>query len=459
MKNIINKTITMLAVLLLLASTACEEQLTEMNENPFGIPLDDGNVNLLMPTVLGPIAMNYLGLGTNEFSGAMQHTQKSGWAGSHNYFDWNGRGWESYYDALRTNKRMMINAEEAGFVFHQAVGLTMRALIFGQIADYWGDAPLTEALRGDEGEEFIQPAFDSQENIYAAVLADLQAAVNLFATGDDTGLQPSADVYFGGDMSQWQKFANSLIIRYSVRISEKNSSAAQSNVESVVSSGNFITSYEDDAYMDITGGANDQWPLQYDNETSSTRWMSCEKLIDQLSATNDPRRDVWFAPVQVKWVEDLSISGYDEDVILVDGIPEPIANWADWIDYQGVDATFTRRFNPNDTTFDTRDFIGVPAGTTQDSVHTFNGNPVGGQGRHNIHVSMLTPTFMVGDASPGDLLRASLLTASEMHFTLAEMALKGWNVGDAQTHYEEGIRNSLEVWGLGDQYDSFIQEV
>ena len=131
MKKIINKTGMMLLAVLFLATTACEEQLTEMNRDPFGIPLEEGNVNLLMPTVLGPVAMRYLGLGSNEFSGAMQHTQKSGWAGSHNYFDWNGRGWEGYYDALRTNKRMIINAQEAGFVFHEAVGLTMRAFITG----------------------------------------------------------------------------------------------------------------------------------------------------------------------------------------------------------------------------------------------------------------------------------------------------------------------------------------
>ena len=154
------------------------------------------------------------------------------------------------YTDLQNGKGM--NAEEAGFVFHQAVGLTMRAWVFGRIADQWGDAPLTEALRGDEGEEYIQPTFDSQENIYNAVLADLKAAADLFATGDDTGVQSSADIYFGGDMSKWEKFANSLIIRFSVRISEKNSSAAQANVESVVSGGKFITSYEDDAYMDIT---------------------------------------------------------------------------------------------------------------------------------------------------------------------------------------------------------------
>jgi hypothetical protein len=163
--------------------------------------------------------------------------------------------------------------------------------------------------------------------------------------------------------------------------------------------------------------------------------------------------------VQVRWVEDLSITGFDDGVILVDGVPEPIANWSNWIDYQGVNATFTRRFNPNDTTFDTRAFIGVPAGTTQDSIHAFNGNVVGGQGRHNIHVSMMTNTFMDGKATSGDLLQARLLSAAEMHFTLAEMALKGWSVGNAQSHYEAGVLNSLQNWGVGGQYNAFIQEV
>src|SRR5690606_36809508 len=58
------------------------------------------------------------------------------------------------------------------------------------------------------------------------------------------------------------------------------------------------------------------------------------------------------------------------------------------------------------------------------------------------------------------LLQTRTLSAAEMHFTLAELAFKGWNVGGtAEEHYMAGIQNSLQTWGVGDQFASFYPNV
>ncbi len=42
-----------------------------------------------------------------------------------------------------------------------------------------------------------------------------------------------------------------------------------------------------------------------------------------------------------------------------------------------------------------------------------------------------------------------LMTAAEAHFLLAEAALRGWDVGgDAETHYENGVRSSFDQFGV-----------
>ncbi|SHL81914.1 Starch-binding associating with outer membrane [Chitinophaga jiangningensis] len=41
-----------------------------------------------------------------------------------------------------------------------------------------------------------------------------------------------------------------------------------------------------------------------------------------------------------------------------------------------------------------------------------------------------------------------LMTYSEVEFILAEAAARGWNVGDAKTHYENGVRASIDYWRL-----------
>ena len=51
-----------------------------------------------------------------------------------------------------------------------------------------------------------------------------------------------------------------------------------------------------------------------------------------------------------------------------------------------------------------------------------------------------------------------MLTASDVHFTLAEAALRGWaGAGSAQEHYEAGVRASFGYWGAGGA-DDYLQD-
>jgi hypothetical protein len=93
----------------------------------------------------------------------------------------------------------------------------------------------------------------------------------------------------------------------------------------------------------------------------------------------------------------------------------------------------------------------VPAGLIQPD--TYNNNPTPGQTVQNQHVSQLAEIYR---GSSGGLLRARLASSAEASFILAEAALKGWSVGTAQANYNAGIKNSLETWGVGSQYDAFI---
>ena len=140
-----------------------------------------------MPTVMRGVANSYLDLGIMDLAGTMQHTQKTGWYSSHNSYDWAPRDWSPWYGYERSNKLIYERAVELNWPFHQAVALTMRSFIYGTITDLWGDAPYTEAVKGDKGSELVQPVFDTQDVIYAGIIEDLKTASALFATGDITG--------------------------------------------------------------------------------------------------------------------------------------------------------------------------------------------------------------------------------------------------------------------------------
>ena len=106
-----------------------------------------------------------------------------------------------------------------------------------QLVDTFGDIPYTEAL-GDE----TLPAYDDAEAIYLSLLDRLDATIpNLTGTGFT-----SADNIYGGDMTAWNKFANSLKLKLGIRLSDFNTSLSQTIVEEAYSAGVF-TSNADNA--------------------------------------------------------------------------------------------------------------------------------------------------------------------------------------------------------------------
>ncbi len=447
----------------LIIFSACED-LSEINVNENGVSQSAANPNLLMPTVMQGVANSYLDLGIMDIAGTMQHTQKTGWYTGHNSYDWTPRDWAPWYGYQRSNKLIYERAVELNWPFHQAVALTMKSFIYGTITDLWGDAPYTEAVKGDEGSEFVQPTFDTQDIIYAAIIEDLKQASSLFATGDATGISSTYDIYYAGDMEKWQKFANSLLLRYYMRISEKNPSAAKSGIEQIYSSGIFISAASDDATMAYIGAnASNAFPTGLtDDGTKFRNAKACVTLLDNLVANNDPRKEVWFAPVRVQWVEDLALGTKVDEFIRKNGVLTAKKDIKDeeYRKEKQADPTvvYTRHFNPTLFGADEQKpvaspYVGIPPGIIQPDY--FNFNPTPGQTVENQHVSQYDDIYR-GLAGP--LLKARLISAAETHFILAEAALKGWAAGNAETNYNNGVKSSLDTWTVGGNFASYIAQ-
>ncbi|SHO60939.1 SusD/RagB family nutrient-binding outer membrane lipoprotein [Algoriphagus zhangzhouensis] len=437
--------------------TACDDKLDELNINPYGIDPTEVNPNLLLPGILASAAQSYTDLGVNNLAGAVQHTQKNGWFTGHNNYSWEDAGWGGWYSILRNNNLLYERAVTLDNDFFQGVSLTMKSFVFGNVTDLWGDAPYTDALQGDSDDTAYQyPAFDSQEVIYDGVIADLKSAVALFETASSAAVISENDLYFGGDVDQWKRFANSLLLRYYMRISSKKPDVAKAGVEAIYASGDYIQSSSQDAVLDYTGGSNDIWITRHValNPDDFQRYQACQTFIDQLMGTSDPRLSTFFAPVRVQWVADESLASASEDFIRLDGEPLEVVTYAfdDFVDlYSGYD--FTRRYNPEEVEYNDDMYVGLPPGLAVPS--SYNGNPSPGQGTQNQHVSQLADTYM---NEGGGILKSRLISAAEVSFIFAEAALKGWSVGSAETHYYAGIMSSLEAWEDQDGYDEFIAQ-
>ncbi len=433
-------------ILISVVYTSCKD-LTELNINPNGVGVGEVNPNLIMPTVLSEAAKIYLDLGYQNIAGVVQHTQKDAWSSEHNDYDWSGgQNWNSYYDVLRNNELMLRRSEDMGFEFHQGVALVIRAFMFGLIADLWGDAPYTNALKAEQGGvEDILPSFDEQETIYKGIIAELEKANDLLSkpVGDYVGIVNNVDLYYNGNPVRWRRFANSLMLRYYMRLSEKLPDVARAGIEKIATNPSqypIILGASDDATMAFPGTtADDSWPANTVVDASGSNYRRikmCATLVEVLQQYNDPRLGIWANRVEVPLVVSATFpAGTDE---IVDGkrhlSPDKVGN----------------------TQVDTDpDYVGIPPSVNA-LVSDYNLNPTPGQTSFNPHVSFLNDIYK---AASGPLLKARLLSAAEVQFILAEAAFKGWNTGStAKSHFDNGVKASFDTWTVAANYASYINQ-
>lgn len=443
----IKNTLSAALVLLAFLTFSCKN-LAEMNINPNGVDPANTSPNFLMATVITSTGSTVINMGYGDIAGVMQHTQKDGWAGGHNRYDWSDQSWAGYYGILRNADEMLNKSKAANLDFQAGVAMLFKAYNFGMIADLWGDAPFSQALKGEQGAAFFKPAFDAQKDIYVGVIAMLDSANTLFSKDPSVyKIDPAQDVLYNGNVSQWQKFANSLALRYYLRISTKEPAIAKAGIEKITGNpGKYplILSAADDASYSFIGlSPSDSWPTatQFSNDLSNfTRVKPCATLVTKLQELNDPRLDIWAAKVKIPLVIDPSKpADYDE---IVDGKR---------IISQEIATDFETRYNVM-LNLD-QNYVGYPPAWSTFEFF-YNLNPSLQQGSANPHSSQLNDIYK---AASGPLLKVRLVSAAEIRFSLAEIALKGWNAGgSAEAHYNAGVHASLETWGAGSSYDSYI---
>ncbi|MFA5815646.1 MAG: SusD/RagB family nutrient-binding outer membrane lipoprotein [Bacteroidales bacterium] len=452
-------------VLTMVAFASCKD-LTDLNVNPNGVDPSTVNPNLLVTTVITQTAQPYLDMGyQGDLAGVMQYVQKSGWgSGLNNYEFISERSWAGPYNNLRNVKHLYERSVAEGMEFQQGLALVLRAFNFGFITDCWGDAPYSAALNApDGGQGDIFPVFDSQENIYKGIIEELKMANTMLSKPADaySGINADADIIYKGSPLKWRKMANSLMLRYYMRVSSKLTSYAKAGIEEIIANPDtypIFESNDDDATMGYIGTYNgDSWPANTKNDydatnTSFSRIQLCAGFRDVLLDLNDPRIAVWFNKAKVP----IKVSTkYDPEAdITVGGVrylhPDSMVV-KNYVVYNKD--TWPAALKAGNTLVDTLDYAGIPIASNAGEPYTYNLNPAPVQGGYNVHISALADLYK---NATGVLQRARLISYAEVCFILAEAAKNGWSVGSQQSWYENGVEASLETWGVGDSYGAYI---
>jgi hypothetical protein len=372
---------------------------------------EEVNTNRNNPTQVGPdlllsgVIKSMMDRQVNEAWGigniVVQHHAKIQFVNEDRY-GWGERNdiWDAVYSNNRNLENMFAVIENNETNPYYAVGLVLKSWMFSLATDAYGDVPYSEAGKA-KLEGVFEPAYDEQEAIYNGILADLARANTLLAQPDAT-INFQGDIMYGGGpggLAQWRKLANSLRLRYLMRISEKRDVSA--DMQAIVgdpANNPVFESIADNAELEYLPAAPNQWPLYGSRVGSFDEFRVSKTLTDRLTALNDPRINVFARPTQA------SVAG---------GTPV---------------------------------IAGVPNGLNDVDALAYNGGVQG--------VSRVGYTFAClvcndgGQAPPNPAApRALLMTYPELQFILAEARQKGLiTTGDAATYYANGIAANFEYW-------------
>lgn len=198
--------------------------------------------------------------------------------------------YSSYTDVMKTSTELITLADQNANPAYSAIAKIMLAWNMAYITDSFGDAPFSQAFKGEQG--ITKAPYDKQEDIYKQIQLLLDQAIA--DAGKTSGLRPGAeDFIYGGDMVKWQKLARTLKARFYLRLSSAPgySSVTQATLALQALDAGSITSNAEMPTFKYIGGADADNPwYQF---AIDGKWSTAPKpsiyYINVLSSNSDPR--------------------------------------------------------------------------------------------------------------------------------------------------------------------------
>lgn len=380
----------------MLVTAACDKDFEEINTNP-NVPTTV-TPDLLLSGVIRNTINDQVGEAWSIGNIVIQHTAKIQFVNEDRYL-WGERSgvWNSVYGNMRNVQNIINFAEQSVPVQNNYLGiaLIMKSWMFSVATDTYGDIPYSEATTGKISGNYV-PKYDSQEEIYNGILADLKRANDILGTSAEA---VSGDLIYGGSVAKWKKLANSLRLRYLMRISNKRSVSA--DIQAILDDPTTNPLFEnnaDNATLVYQTSAPNQWPLYTTRVGSFDEFRLSKTLGDYLESTSDPRLAVFARPTEKS---------------VVDGSPV---------------------------------VEGIPNGLEDTQALSYNGGP-----QNVSRVGLTFACLVCNDAGkPAPVANASrglIMTYAELQFILAEARERNFTTtGTAETYYLNGINANLDYY-------------
>jgi len=309
-----------------------------------------------------------------------------------NWSDYLYNGWYSQLTNFKNIYRIASDTTTGNYNrSYMGISLICQSWIYSLLTDTYGNVPYSQSNKAQAEEGAVkEPAFDRQKDIYFGIFKQLEEANELLRTG--TAIAGSSDPVYGGNIGRWRKFGNSLYLRLLMRISGKAEVAPEVTAK----------------IKDIVETSAANYPIIANNDESAIlRWTGVPPYTSPYLGV---REQDWRQPGIASFFLDNLMNWGDPRIDISLG-SNNINRWA-IAPHQGA-------------------FVGVPSGYAPGTIT---------ERKSYYYSTTSTSTLMT------EPLAGMILNFAEVKFILAEAALKGWITSSAETHYNDGVLNSIRLW-------------
>src|SRR5690606_9814820 len=303
------------------------------------------------------------------------------------YYNWQ-RGSFSDYSRLRDVAKMIEESQRTDNQAYLAIAKFFKAFYFYKLTLTFGDIPYSDVIKV-ESEEVYTPEYNSQKDVSLGISYELEQANILLESTDEV---MTGDIIYDGQPLAWRKLINSFRLRVLMTLSKKVSDPdfnVASTFASIVNNQPIIASNAESGALTFIDQEGSQYTEFNDSSYGSGLYMD-GTFIDKLQEHQDPRLFIFCGRTR-----NALEAGLDKDDFNAYNGGNPLAPYAE-INDQAAAGEISKpnlRYSTDPTTE-----------------------------AHN------------------------LLSYSEVEFLLAEAIVRGWISGDAQAHYESGVRASFDFY-------------
>lgn len=183
-----------------------------------------------------------------------------------------------------------LNALRQTNPYEAAIGDILKVAVLHRVTDAYGPIPYTQLGTG-----INHVAYDRQEEVYRAMFADLDSAIEILGglvDGGTTTYLKGYDNVFYGDLKKWVAFANTLRLRLATRVAYADAALYKAEAEkAIASAAGFI---QEDVLLHPGAGAweNPIYVIEYNFNDGDAK--AGATIVTYMNSYKDPRRASYF---------------------------------------------------------------------------------------------------------------------------------------------------------------------